>query len=176
MEHQLSPETFFAGVEMLQQQLRVKRDDQWSAAVCKLKFHSFQSEFPEVSDPQFFWACERWIQEYSSKDFVRMPTWGQLMAPLYATETGQANRSWGFKRDLPAFVSPTSEQKAMLPEKARSIAGAADPQNAAAYVPFEGGGNLLLPSMTAASGDELTNEEWARYLRELARDTNAASD
>ena len=35
------PATFLASVELIQQQLRVKRDDRWSETVCKLKFHSF---------------------------------------------------------------------------------------------------------------------------------------
>ena len=172
----LTPSTFLAGVEMIQQQLRVKREDRWSEVVCKLKFHSFQAEFPEVNDAQFFWACEQWVQDASAKDFVRFPVWTELMTCLYATENGHANRSWGFKRQLPQFVAPTEQQKAMLPARARSIAGAADPSNAAAYVPFESGGNLLLPSMTAVTGDELTKEEWAKYLRELAEEVSGTPD
>ena len=92
---QLSPATFLAGVELIQQQLRVKRDDRWSETVCKLKFHSFQSEFPEVNDAQFFWACERWVQTHSAKDYARFPVWDELMTALYAVENGKANRSWG---------------------------------------------------------------------------------
>ena len=94
---ELTPETFFAGIQMIQQQLRIKRDDHWSTAVCKLKYTSFRSEFPEVNDPQFFWACEQWIQQFSAKDFATMPTWRELMVPLYACENGQANRSWGIQ-------------------------------------------------------------------------------
>lgn len=172
----LTPSTFLAGVELIQQQLRVKRDDRWSDVVCKLKFHSFQAEFPEVNDAQFFWACEQWVQAHSGKDFPRFPIWTELMTALYAVENGKANRSWGFKRELPPFVAPTEEQKAMLPGKPRSIAGAVDPSNALAYVPFESGGNLLLPSMTAATGDELTKQQWARYLRELAEEANGTTD
>ena len=41
MADQLDAETFLAGVEMIQQQLRIKRDDQWSTVVCKLKYTSF---------------------------------------------------------------------------------------------------------------------------------------
>ena len=93
----LSGETFLEGVEMIQQQLRIKREDHWSQAVCKLKFVSFKSEFPEVNDSQFCWACEQWIQQHSNQDYVTFPLWRELMTPLYAAENGQANRSWGFK-------------------------------------------------------------------------------
>ena len=171
----LTPNTFLAGVEMIQQQLRIKREDRWSQAVCKLKFVSFQIEFPEVNDAQFFWACERWIQERSAKDYVTFPVWTELMSPLYAVENGHANRSWGFKRDLPAPVRPTDAQKALLPARAKSIAGAADPHNAAAYVPFESGGNLLMPSMAKPS-HELTKEDWANYLRQLAEEVGGTTD
>ena len=172
----LNPSTFLSGVEMIQQQLRVKREDRWSEVVCKLKFHSFQVEFPEVNDAQFFWACEQWVQNSSGKDFVRFPLWTELMSCLYASENGQANRSWGFKRDLPSFVAPTQEQRACLPERPKSIAGASDPSNPDAYVPFESGGSLLLPSMTAVSGDGLSKEQWARYLRELAEEASGTTD
>ena len=172
----LTPETFLAGIEMVQQQLRIKRDDQWSAAVCKLKFASFCAEFPEVNDPQFFWACEQWIQRHSDRDFVRFPTWVELMVPLYASENGKANRSWGFKRDLPQQLKPTAEQIAQLPTRARSIAGAADPHNADAYQRFKSSDKPLLPSVTAATGDGLTPEQWATYLRQLAEEADGATD
>ena len=171
----LAPETFLAGVEMVQQQLRIKREDRWSAQVCKLKFVSFQAEFPEVNDPQFFWACEQWIQHHNGKDFPSFPTWKELMTPLYACENGQANRSWGFKRDLPQLVTPSDAQKAVLPGRPRSIAGAVDPHNADAYVPFESGGNLL-PPPSEKSDVGLTREEWATYLRHLAEEVDGASD
>ena len=165
-------ETFLAGIEMVQQQLRVKKEDRWSVEVCGLKFNSFISEFPEVNDAQFFWSCERWIQDYTKTEFTRMPTWQQLMCPLYCVENGRANRSWGFKRDLPAFVAPTPEQKGLLPEHPRSIAGVADPHNADAYQTFKS--DLpALPSVTAATGDELTAAEWAAYLRGIAKQQRA---
>ena len=172
----LTPETFLAAIEMLQQQLRIKRDDHWSPAVCKLKYGSFCSEFPEVNDAQFFWCCEQWIQNFSSRDFAKFPTWGQLMVSLYASENGRANRSWGFKRELPQMVSPSPEQVAMLPGRAKSIAAAADPQNAAAYVPFEATSFPALPQATSCAGDELSTEEWAAYLRELAREVDGKTN
>jgi hypothetical protein len=172
---QLTPTTFLAGVELIQQQLRVKREDRWSDVVCKLKFHSFQSEFPEVNDAQFFWACEQWVQAHSHKDFSRFPVWAELMTSLYATENGKANRSWGFKRELPPFVAPTDEQKTLLPGKPRSIAGAADPTNTDAYVPFEAEAHPLLPPVV--DNDEgISREEWAQYLRHLAEEVNGTTD
>lgn len=173
---EVKPDTFLAGIEMVQQQLRIKRDDQWSPAVCRLKYTSFCNEFPEVNDPQFFWACEQWIQLYSSKDFAKFPTWAELMVPLYATENGRANRSWGFKRDLPELVQPTAQQQSLLPKQARSIAGAADPHNADAYQLFHSTTLPMLPSVTASSGDGLTKEEWASYLRQLAEDSDKETD
>lgn len=171
----LSGETFLAGVEMVQQQLRIKREDHWSAAVCKLKFVSFKAEFPEVSDAQFCWACEQWIQQHSGQQFATFPLWRQLMTPLYANENGAANRSWGFKRDLPPGIAPTEAQRALLPATAKSIAGAADPQNIDAYESFRAPSSHLLPAITAASGDGLTREQWAMYLRELAEEVSSGT-
>ena len=169
MANQLDAETFLSGVEMIQQQLRIKRDDQWSTNVCKLKYASFMTEFPEVSSVQFFWACEQWIQMFSAKDFATFPTWQELMIPLYAVENGKANRSWGFKRDLPAFIAPTPSQKAQLPERPRSIAGAADPLNRDAYevvITPRTEPQHLLPESGLVE-NVLTAEQWASYLREL---------
>lgn len=175
MANQLDAETFLAGVEMIQQQLRIKRDDQWSTNVCKLKYTSFLAEFPEVSNRQFFWACERWIQEFSAKDFVTFPTWEELMVPLYAVENGRANRSWGFKRDLPSSIAPTPSQIDALPKQPRSIAGAADPLNRDAYevvvTPREKPQHLLPESGLTENG--LTAEQWANYLRELEAEIGA---
>ena len=163
----LGLKTFLSAVEMVQQALRMKREDFWSPQVCKLKYVSFTSEFPEVNEAQFFWACEQWIQSSGTKDFPRFPTWNQLMGALYNTENGAANRSWGFKRDLPQYLSPTPEQQAMLPATAVSIAGAADPKNAAAYDRYISPHAPMLPSVTAATGDG-DAREWAEYLHSLA--------
>ena len=162
----LGLKTFLSAVEMVQQSLRMKREDFWSPQVCKLKYVSFTSEFPEVNEAQFFWACEQWIQS-SKSEFRCFPTWNQLMGALYNTENGAANRSWGFKRDLPQYLSPTAEQQAMLPAAAVSIAGAADPKNAAAYDHYVSPHAPMLPSVTAATGDG-DAREWAEYLHSLA--------
>ena len=168
----LGLKTFLSAVEMVQQALRMKREDFWSPQVCKLKYVSFTSEFPEVNEAQFFWACEQWIQSSGAKDFPRFPTWNQLMGALYNTENGAANRSWGFKRDLPQYLSPTAEQQAMLPATAVSIAGAADPKNAAAYDRYVSPHAPMLPSVTAATGDG-DAREWAAYLHNLADKADA---
>ena len=42
----LTPETFLAVAEMIAGHLRIKESDRWSAHICRLKFHSFTSEFP----------------------------------------------------------------------------------------------------------------------------------
>ena len=68
----LGLKTFLSAVEMVQQALRMKREDFWSPQVCKLKYVSFTSEFPEVNEAQFFWACEQWIQSTGAKDFPRV--------------------------------------------------------------------------------------------------------
>ena len=128
-----------------------------------------------MNDAQFFWACEQWVQTHSSKEYARFPVWDELMTSLYAVENGKANRSWGFKRELPKFVVPTDEQKAMLPGKPRSIAGAADPHNSDAYVPFETESHPLLPPLVD-NDQGISREEWAQYLRHLAEEVNGKAD
>jgi len=165
----LTPETFLAVTEMVAAYLRIKEADRWSPHVCKLKFYSFTTEFPEVTEPQFMWAAEQWIQALPS-GFTRYPTWKELMAPLYRTEHGLANRSWGFREvgdglgKIPAALAPTSEQLAMLPSTGRSVVSCPDPANAQAYVPFTATDHPLLPP--AADQPLLTEEEWQRYLKE----------
>lgn len=159
----LTPETFLAVTEMVAAHLRVKDIDRWSPHVCRLKFHSFTTEFPEVNETQFMWAAEQWIQN-CGPGFTRYPTWRELMAALYRTENGVANRSWGFRAELPAFLTPTAEQLAMLPARAMSIAAAADSTNAQAYVPFTATDHPLLPP----AADELpmlTEQLWQEYLK-----------
>lgn len=159
----LTPETFLAVTEMVAAHLRMKEADRWSPHVCKLKFHSFTSEFPEVNETQFMWSAEMWIQN-CGPGFTRYPTWKELMAALYRTENGLANRSWGFRSDLPPFVAPTVQQLAMLPTKGASIAGPVDPTNAAAYTVFTATDQPLLPPATEQP--VLTEEQWQTYLRQ----------
>ena len=165
----LTIETFLAVAEMIAAQLRIKEADRWTPHICQLKYVSFSTEFPEVSDNQFLWAAEQWLQNTGGKDFLRYPTWKELMVPLYRSENGLANRSWGFRDNLPAMCSPTPQQLAALPAQVRSIAGTPDPQNAAAYVPFE---TDQFPVLPPAAGDAsgLSPKQWAEYLNELAEE------
>ena len=165
MESNLTIETFLAVSEMISSQLRLKEADRWSSNICKLKFVSFQTEFPEVNDQQFLWAAEQWIQSTSAQSFVRYPTWKELMAPIYRSENGLANRSWGFKGDLPVMCKPTQEQLTMLPSAPRAIAPSPDPHNAGAYVPFESTNHPVLPP---AETKGLTAEDWANHLESLS--------
>lgn len=159
----LTPETFLAVAEMIAAQLRIKEADRWSPHICRLKFHSFTSEFPEISEPQFMWAAEQWIQGLEPNTFKRYPTWKELMAPLYRTENGMANRSWGFREELPSFCRPTVAQLAMLPAARRSLVSAPDPHNSEAYVPFASNEQPLLPP--SKEDCPLTPERWQDYLQ-----------
>lgn len=177
MEQQgcLTIETFLAVSEMLASFMRLKEADRWTPHICQLKFASFCSEFPEVNEKQFVWAAEQWLQSTGLKDFLRYPTWRELMAPLYRSENGLANRSWGFRHDLPPMFLPTADQLALLPAAPRSMTAAPDPQNAAAYVPFETTELPALPPEHPKTG--LTPEKWADYLNYLAEeDARAKGD
>lgn len=171
MEQQsgLTIETFLAVAEMVAAQLRIKEADRWTAHICQLKFLSFCSEFPEVSDAQFLWAAEQWLQSTGDRDFIRYPTWRELMVPLYRSENGLANRSWGFRDTLPPLCQPSPQQLAMLPRQVRSISAAPDANNAAAYLPFEADQHPVLPP-AGDIGPGLSPQQWAAYLNELAEE------
>lgn len=171
---ELTIETFLASAEMIASQLRIKEADRWSAHVCQLKFASFRQEFPEVNAMQFMWAAEQWLQDTGGKEFLRYPTWKELMAPLYRSENGLANRSWGFRQELPAYCQPTPDQLQLLPARPQSIAPPPDALNAAAYVPFSTEQHQLLPP-AAGDGPALTPARWADYLNFLAEEERATS-
>jgi hypothetical protein len=168
----LTPETFLAVAEMIAAHLRIKEADRWSPHICRLKFHSFSSEFPEINEPQFMWAAEQWVQGTETGSFLRYPTWGELMAPLYRSEGGRANRSWGPREGLPGFVKFRPDQLNMLPASPRSLVAPPDQQNLAAYQTVgrageaEAQGLAVKPieeqRLLASSG--LTDEEWQAYL------------
>jgi hypothetical protein len=164
----LDPEAFTRGCRMIERHIRTRADAAWSTEDFKLKFVSFSSDFPEVSTPQFLWACERWIQG-ATGEFLRFPTWRQLMVPLYRCQSGAPNRAWGFKEDLPRSLQPTRQQLAMLPSGLAS-APPDGAENPAAYrlVSAGGDGQRLLPAV-ASDSPGLTREEWAEYLRERDR-------
>lgn len=172
--NRLTPETFLAVAEMIAAQLRIKEADRWSPHICRLKFHSFTSEFPEVNEAQFMWAAEQWIQGLEPNAFKRYPTWKELMTPLYRSENGMANRSWGFREELPPFCRPTGSQLEMLPPRRQSLAAAPDPHNAEAYVPFEVDWAPQLPP--AAEDVPLTPQKWADYLRWVKEEEARLSD
>ncbi len=147
---------------MLQQHLRIKEADRWGATVCRLKFYSFRSEFPEVDGAQFLWCCEKWIQALGP-GFTTFPVWGELMAPLYRCESGRANRSFGFKEDLPAFLRPTPEQLAQLPTRPTTLFPNPDGLPLLGAAAGEAPPQPLLPP--AQDGPALTDEQWEAYLQ-----------
>lgn len=163
----LTIETFLAVAEMIAAQLRIKDADRWSAAICKLKFVSFTTAFPEVTDPQFLWAAEQWLQGTGGKDFLRYPTWRELMAPLYRTENGLANRSWGFRESLPPMCAPSPDQLRLLPASPESIAEPPDPSSRAALLRFIAD-QRPQPQLPDEGWQGLTPADWAAYLLSLA--------
>jgi hypothetical protein len=168
----LSRETFFAVAEMVAGHLRLKEADRWSSHVCKLKFHSFTSEFPEVMDAQFMWAAEQWIQGLDAS-FHRYPTWRELMAPLYRCEGTLANRSWGPREGLPGFVRFKPAQLALLPDRPRSMLPPPDSHNAAAYDLTQAGRLPALPAEESHHG--LTDDEWQAYLQRVQQEAPCSS-
>jgi len=154
----LTIDEFLGGSEMVFSHLRVKEADRWSTSICKLKFASFKGSFPEIDREQFLWACEVWVQDSAGKEFLKFPTWAELMASLYGTEGGLANRSYGFKETLPAWLAPTPQQLAELPKERTTL----KPHQGEAYRLLPASGPLLLPKATPARG--LTDEQWAAYL------------
>lgn len=163
----LDPEAFTRGCRWIERHIRIRPDAAWNTEDFKLKFVSFNTDFPEVSTPQFLWACERWIQG-ATGEFLRFPTWNKLMVPLYRCRDGIPMRAWGFKEDLPRCLQPTRQQLAMLPSRPPSLppAGAEDP---AAYSLVAAGsdGRQLLPAAEVSRG--LTAEQWRQHLREQAQ-------
>ena len=170
----LTIETFLAVSEMLAAFMRLKEADRWTPHICQLKYVSFCSEFPEVNEKQFVWAAEQWLQGTGGKDYLRYPTWRELMAPLYRSENGLANRSWGFRSDLPPMFLPTPDQLAMLPATPTSMTAAPDPQNAGAYRLFDSPHQAAIaPSKDDSRG--LTPAKWADYLNFLAEEEQRAT-
>jgi hypothetical protein len=157
----LTPELFLQGAEMIQQHLRIKEADRWAPAVCRLKFYSYRSEFPEVDGTQFLWCCEKWIQALEP-GFTTFPVWGELMAPLYRCEAGRANRSYGFKPELPGFLRPTQEQLAQLPAVATTLFPNPDRLPLLGAAAGDAPPKALLPP---AQEQAMTEDEWQSYLR-----------
>ena len=116
----LQPSAFFLGCELVFNHLRLKEADRWSEAIALVKLASFTAAFPEINDAQFIWACETWAQN-ATAGFHAFPTWRELMVSLYRCEGGLANRSWGFRSDLPHHLQPSPEQLQMLPTERTSL-------------------------------------------------------
>jgi len=161
----LEPEAFTRGCRMIERHIRIRADAVWSTEDFKLKFVSFSSDFPEVSTPQFLWACERWTQG-ATGEFLRFPTWSKLMVPLYRCQSGVPNRAWGFKEDLPRSLQPTRQQLAMLPS-GLALPPPDGAENPAAYslVAAGGDGQRLLPA-GASDSQSLSRKDWIKYLQE----------
>lgn len=135
MKGLLSKTSFLASIQLGYRHLRLKAEDKWTTAECRIKFESFVSSFPECSDEQFIWAMEQWIQSTDSASFLRLPTWDELMRPLYQTVGGKPSRVLGFREDLPETVVPTAQQLLMLPEPPPPPQVAADPPQRTALAP-----------------------------------------
>ena len=163
----LDPAAFTRGCRMIERHIRTRADAAWSTEDFKLKFVSFSSDFPEVSTPQFLWACERWIQG-ATGEFLRFPTWQQLMVPLYRCSAGIPSRAWGFKESLPRSLQPTQQQLAMLP----AGLGPTPPngaENPAAYSLVAAGAQQRLLPAAAPDSLSLTPQQWDEHLREQRR-------
>jgi hypothetical protein len=183
MERTLNIETFVAVAEMVAAQLRIKEADRWPPQIIQLKYVSFQGSYPEVTGPQLMWAAEQWIQSTATRDFIRYPTWDELMSPLFRSENGLANRSWGFRPDLPRYLSPQPWQLELLPTAPRSLAAPPDPANAAAYQ-LQGAAQAAAlaglpavpePPRLPPAPPAIDGEEWQNLLQQ-ARDYESITD
>lgn len=166
----LDAASFTKGCRLIDKAIRTRADASWDPEDFTLKFASFSSEFPEVNSRQFLWCCECWIQAQGD-GFLRFPSWKQLMAFLYRTENGLANRSWGPKPDLPPLAQFSADQRRLLPAAARSVLPPPDPANAEAYAVVGRGAveGPLLPEapgrfLTHAEASALTEELWQQHL------------
>ena len=149
MEPQLTPDTFLAIAEMVAAQLRIKEADRWSPQICQLKYISFTSEFPEVSDQQFLWAAEKWLQSQQIVSSCDTRLGRRVdVCHLYRCENGLANRNWGSKMNSPAGSTKARTTGHALP---------APPQKPTALPPAE-----------QPTYQGLTKQIWQNYLKEVA--------
>ena len=93
---------FLSGVEMVQQPLRLKK------ACKRRRFASSSTCRSSTSSLRSLSTVLLGLRAVDSgtgrQGLLSRP--GATMVPLYASENGVANRSWGFKRDLPHYVAP----------------------------------------------------------------------
>ena len=176
----LSARAFVKGCTLVAKYIRVRDSADWEPEDFTLKILGFSKDFPEVNDGQFIYACEEWIQAQGQADFLRFPTWKQLMVPLYRTENGIANRSWGPRPDLPGPVQFTAEQLDQLPAAVQSVEPYPDPIIARAYERLpRPPGHLLLPEAVAPAQEDdpddttrLTDAKWQAHLQGFAAGTD----
>lgn len=170
----LDAKFFVKGCALIAKHIRTRADASWDDDDFTLKYVSFSDAFPEVNDRQFLWCCERWIQSQRPQEFLRFPTWNELMAPLYRCEEGLANRSWGPREGLPQHLQFSPEQLQLLPRAVRSVLPPPDPRNTEAYRltgRARAPGPLLPeadPTLLAPGAETLlTEEQWANHLQKL---------
>jgi hypothetical protein len=84
---------------------------------------------------------------HQTRDLPPLPDMERADAIPLPMRGGLANRSWGPRDGLPAFLRFTEDQLLQLPP-ARSVLEPPDPQNAAAYVPIGRGAKALAPGET----------------------------
>lgn len=173
----LTLEVFTELIPVLEAHIRTRESEQISPRMLALKFQMLQAEYPELSTPQFAWAVEQWVQHTRPDAFLRMPTWAELLAPLYRCENGRPNRSWGFRDNLPPFCQPQPWQLELMPAATTSVAplltdGVTDP---AAYrvvgtaaLPRRPGQPLLPAPEPEPTSSGLTPEVWAEHLARCA--------
>ena len=169
----LSTHAFEHGIRAVTRHIRTRADAEWDHLDGMHKYLGFTKAFPEVNDDQFVWACEQWIQSTRQGEFLRFPTWAELMVPLYRSENGIANRSWGPRPDLPGPVQFTAEQLDQLPAAVQSVEPYPDPIIARAYERLpRPPGHLLLPeALPPVQEDDpddtarLTDAKWQAHLQ-----------
>lgn len=170
---QLTFDVFAASIKLLESHIRTRESDQLTPLMLELRFQMLQGEYPELGTAQFLWAVEQWVQGTRPDAFLRMPTWAELLMPLYRCENGRPNRSWGFRDDLPQFCRPQPWQLGLLPAAPCSIApplpeGAVNPGAyrvvGAGAAPRRSDQPLLPAPEPAAPTVGLSDEQWREYL------------
>jgi hypothetical protein len=157
----VSLETFLASIQMIYQHLRLKELDRWTPATARIKHFFLVEEYATVSDRQFMWACEQWIQSTAPGTFHRMPTWNELMRFLFKGNSAGPQKGWGFRDDLPPYISPTSAALSVAKAAVALLAPPPDAEEPGAYklVTPARAGSMKPPAVTAPS----LEESWQAY-------------
>lgn len=159
-EPPVSLETFLASIQMIYQHLRLKELDRWTPATARIKHFFLSDEYPNISDRQFMWACEQWIQATAPDKFHRLPTWDELMRFLFRCDARGPQRAWGFRDDLPEYIRPTSAALSLV-KAGIALLAPADAEDPGAYTPVTptAKGAMKKPAMQAPS----LEDSWAGY-------------